>query len=155
MNFQSKFVTKKFLSLTLIFVFALYVFIVNWRNAKIANYLLTFFGLKNDSNVDIQRQIITTKGKYKDGNYLGTIEDVYYGNVQIKAVIVNGNLEDITFLQYPNDRDNSIKINTRAMPILKSEAIKIQDSNVDTVTGATQTSKGFRNSLLHALAQAQ
>ena len=155
MNFQSKFVTKKSLSFGLILIFAFYVFIVNWRNAKIANYIITFLGLKNNSNTALQNQVLTTKGKYKDGTFLGSIEDVYYGNVEVKAIIVNGNLSDILFLQYPNDRDNSIKINTRAMPILKSEAIRIQDSNVDTVTGATQTSKGFRNSLLHALAQAQ
>ena len=155
MNFSSKILTKKVLSLGLIVIFVLYVFVVNWKNGKIANSIISFLGLKNSSISNLENNVLTTKGKYKDGAFTGSIEDVYYGNVEVKAIIVNGNLQDVIFLQYPSDRPNSITINTRAMPILKSEAIKIQDSNVDTVTGATQTSKGFRNSLLSALAQAK
>jgi len=40
------------------------------------------------------------------------------------------------------------------MPILKSEAIKSQSSRVNTVSGATYTSTGFKQSLASALAQA-
>lgn len=93
--------------------------------------------------------------KYKDGKYLGSVEDVYYGNVKVEATIVGGLLTDVKFLQYPDNRDNSIKINDRAMPILKSEAIKNQTGNVDIVSGATQTSKGFIKSLGNALVQAE
>ena len=92
---------------------------------------------------------------FKNGDYTGTIENVYYGNVQIKAVISNNQLSDVIFLQYPKDKDNSVKISQRAMPILRSEAIKSQSANVDIVSGATETSSGFRKSLGNALAQAQ
>lgn len=143
------------LSILLITIFALYTFSVNWRNGKIADYVVSFFGLKNSNQNIVQTKTFSGQGKYKDGTYTGSVEDVYYGNIEVKTIISNGNIVDIAFLQYPKGRDNSQKINARAMPILISEAISIQDSNVDTVTGATQTSKGFRNSLADALAQAK
>ena len=59
------------------------------------------------------------------------------------------------FLDYPKDRSTSIRINSRAMPILKSEAIQAQNSNVNTISGATDSSGAFRESLASALAQAK
>lgn len=96
-----------------------------------------------------------TQGIYKNGNYTGNIADAYYGNVQVKAVISSGKITDVQFLDYPNDRQNSIHINTYAMPILKSEAIKAQSAKVDVVSGATATSEAFQESLASALAQAK
>ena len=158
MNFQSKnneMRSGSVTSVVLIAIFALYAFSVNWKNGKIANYIASLFGLNNSSQNIVETKNFVGQGKYKDGTYVGSVEDVYYGNVEVKATISNGHMIDVAFLQYPKGRDNSAKINARAMPLLISEAISIQDSNVDTVTGATQTSKGFRNSLANALAQAK
>ena len=93
--------------------------------------------------------------RYKDGEYNGTIADAYYGNVQIKAVIAGGKIADVQFLDYPQDRRTSIEISNYAMPILKTEAIQIQSAEVDIVSGATQTSQAFRDSLAVALAEAK
>ena len=92
---------------------------------------------------------------YKDGQYDGNVADAYYGLVQVRAIIQGGKLTDVVFLSYPNDRSESIKINTYATPILKAEAIKAQSAKVNTVTGATNTSRAFINSLTGALSQAQ
>ena len=59
------------------------------------------------------------------------------------------------FAQYPNDRDESVQINQAAMPQLKQEAIQAQSSNVDVISGATQTSQAFVQSLASALSQAK
>jgi uncharacterized protein with FMN-binding domain len=92
---------------------------------------------------------------YKDGQYDGNAADAYYGLVQVRAIIQGGKLTDVVFLSYPNDRNESIKINTYATPILKAEAIKAQSAKVNMVTGATNTSRAFINSLTSALSQAQ
>lgn len=92
---------------------------------------------------------------YKDGTYTGNAADAYYGNIQVKAVIQGGKITDVIFLQYPNDRSNSVRINTQAMPYLKQEAIQAQSAEVDTVTGATDTSIAFQQSMRTALAQAK
>jgi uncharacterized protein with FMN-binding domain len=93
--------------------------------------------------------------QYKDGVYTGSTEDVFYGNVQVQAIIQNGKISDVKFLQSPNDRRTSIEINSQAMPMLKSEAIQTQNANVDGVSGATSTSQGFVASLGSALAKAK
>ncbi len=95
------------------------------------------------------------KGMYADGTYTGIVADAYYGLVQIQAVIQGGKLINVSFLQYPNDRRTSQYINGQAMPILKSEAIQAQSANVDIVSGATDTSMAFQQSLADALAQAK
>lgn len=95
------------------------------------------------------------KGQYKDGTYTGTAADAYYGFIQVKAVISGGKITDVIFLQYPNDRSTSIRINTQAMPYLKAEAIQIQSANVDGVSGASDSSQAFRESLGSALSQAK
>lgn len=93
-------------------------------------------------------------GKYKDGTYTGAAADAYYGNIQVRAMIQNSRLADVKFLQHPSDRQTSIAINSRAMPYLRSEAISAQNANVDIVTGATDSSLAFRQSLASALSQA-
>lgn len=97
----------------------------------------------------------TPNTKFKDGEYTGPVADAYYGPLQVKVSISGGKISDVTFLQYPNDRSNSIAINTQAMPYLKQEAIQAQSANVDIVSGATQTSLAFRQTLGSALSQAQ
>lgn len=98
---------------------------------------------------------VINSGIYKDGAYTGNVADAYYGNVQVKAVISNGKITDVIFLDYPHDRNTSVKINTQAMPYLKSEAIAAQSASVDVVSGASATSGAFNESLASALAQAK
>ncbi len=93
--------------------------------------------------------------KYKDGSYTGASSDAFYGYVQVKATISGGQLTDVSFLDYPQDRANSIAINDYAMPILKQQAIKAQSAQVDGVSGATDTSMAFMQSLGDALKQAK
>lgn len=93
-------------------------------------------------------------GQYKNGTYTGVAADAYYGTIQVEAIIQNGALADIQFLQYPSDRSTSVRINSRAMPILKQEAISAQSANVNIVSGATDSSQAFQQSLASALSQA-
>lgn len=93
--------------------------------------------------------------KYNDGTFTGDVTDAYYGNVQVSVKISNGKVSDVTFLDYPQDRQTSIEINTQAMPYLKQEAIAAQSDNVDIVSGATQTSGAFIKSLQTALDKAK
>jgi uncharacterized protein with FMN-binding domain len=106
----------------------------------------------------IKSEIIKTPAKsglYSDGKYIGGSADAYYGNVQIEAIISGGRISDVVFLNYPQDMMHSVAINSYAMPILKAEAIQAQSAQVDTVSGATETSDAFIKSLSSALTQAK
>lgn len=94
-------------------------------------------------------------GQYKDGTYTGSLADAYYGMVQVEATISGGKISNVTFLQYPNDRSTSRYINSRAIPLLTQEAISAQSANVSGVTGASDTSAAFVESLSNALDQAK
>lgn len=92
---------------------------------------------------------------YKDGQYTGDLTDAYYGNIQVRVTISSGKITDVQFLSYPSDRGTSIFINSQAMPLLRQEAITAQSYQVDTVSGASQTSRAFQISLKSALDQAK
>ena len=93
--------------------------------------------------------------QYKDGTYSGSVENAFYGNVQVSAVIQNGKITAVNFLQSPNENPNSIYVNQTAKPYLKQEAIRAQSFKVSIVTGATLTSQAFIQSLANALNQAK
>ena len=94
-------------------------------------------------------------GLYKDGSYTGDVADAYYGNIQVQVTVSGGKIVDVVFLQYPNDRRHSVEINSQAMPYLKQEAIAAQSANVDIISGATQSSLAFRQSMQSALIKAK
>lgn len=94
-------------------------------------------------------------GQYADGSYTGSAADAYYGNVQVRAVVSGGKLTAVQILQYPNDRSTSRYINSQALPYLEQEAIAAQSASVNTVSGASDTSQAFRESLASALVSAK
>src|SRR5262249_53695526 len=64
--------------------------------------------------------------RYKDGEFTGKDVDTEWGDVQVKAVIRNGAVVDVQFLQYPYHRARSAELSGYTMPVLKTEAIKAQ-----------------------------
>ncbi len=93
-------------------------------------------------------------GSYKDGTYTGSPEDAFYGTIQVQATVSGGKLSNVQFLQAPNDRGTSIMINQQADPMLAQEAIQAQSPQVSIVSGATDSSQAFIQSLAAALSQA-
>jgi uncharacterized protein with FMN-binding domain len=97
----------------------------------------------------------TPAALYKNGTYDGSVADAQWGYIQVRAVIQGGQITDVKFLQYPNERSRSVEINNYADPILTSEAIQAQSANVDLISGATDSSYAFIQSLGDALSNAQ
>ena len=93
--------------------------------------------------------------QYKDGQFAGDTVDAFYGLVRVQATIQSGKIANVQFLEYPNDRRTSIRINNIAMPYLTTEAIQAQSAEVDIISGATLTSEAFIQSLQSALESAK
>ena len=85
--------------------------------------------------------------KQIDGDVIGT----QFGDVQVRLVESGGKIVDVQALQLPNDRRRSREISQFAEPRLLSEALQAQSAQIDTVSGATYTSEGYRESLQSAL----
>ncbi|HVA96158.1 MAG TPA: FMN-binding protein [Candidatus Acidoferrales bacterium] len=93
--------------------------------------------------------------QYKDGTFTGSVADAFYGNIQVQTTISGGKITNIQFLQYPNDNGTSQSINQQADPMLAQEAIQTQSANVDIISGATDSSQAFMQSMAAALSQAK
>ena len=72
----------------------------------------------------------------------------------MQVTIAGGKLTDVVALQTPNDRQKSVSINAAAVPTLRTEALTAQSASIHTVSGATYTSDGYKQSLQSALDQA-
>ncbi len=97
----------------------------------------------------------TVAGQYRDGTFTGPEVDAFHGLVQVQAVIQNGAIANVQFLEYPNDRRTSVRINSIVMPWLTTEALQAQSAHVDIISGATLTSEAFAQSLQAALDRAK
>lgn len=89
-----------------------------------------------------------------NGTYTGTTIETKWGPVQVQVTIAGGKLTDVVALQTPNDRQKSVSINAAAVPTLRTEALTAQSASIHTVSGATYTSDGYKQSLQSALDQA-
>ncbi|SRR5258708_35588923 len=109
-----------------------------------------------DTNIPAASSSPSTSANYKDGSYTGNVSSAsMYGDVQVKAIISGGKITDIQFLQLPDAPGHTTEVSTVSSPILKQEAIQAQSAHVNLVSGATQTSQGFIDSLQSALDQAK
>lgn len=94
-------------------------------------------------------------GKYKDGTYVGDVADAYYGDMQVEVVVSSGKIASVNILKSPDGRSTSIRINDRALKILKQETIVAQSAKINSVSGASYSSPAYIESLSSALAQAK
>ena len=74
-----------------------------------------------------------------------------YGPVQVRITIRSQRLVAVTPLVYPSSGGRDREISAFALPQLEREAIAAQSAQIDTVSGATFTSDGYRRSLQSAL----
>jgi len=81
----------------------------------------------------------------------GETAQTRWGPVQVKITVKNGKITDVTAVQSPSDNPRDQEINSYALPELRREVLAAQSSSIDTVSGATYTSDGYRQSLQSAL----
>lgn len=90
-------------------------------------------------------------GAIVDGTYLGGVSQNRFGVVQVQVVYTGGQITDVQILQYPDGDRRSLRISQQALPMLIDEALTAQSAQVDTIGGATYTSRSYRDSLQSAI----
>ena len=100
---------------------------------------------KSDQATDV----ITGTVPYKEGIYYGTAEG-YSGDVSVAVVIQEHTIKAILITDTSDDES----FFNRAMDVVKN-VMKKQNTDVDTVSGATYSSKGLINAIKNALKQAE
>lgn len=90
--------------------------------------------------------------KKVSGTFTGNVVNVNYGNVQVQITVVDGKITDAQALQAPTGRSD--RYTQYALPILRSQTLAAQGSNIQGASGASYTSYGWYTSLQAALAKA-
>ena len=104
----------------------------------------------NNSSSDDNNSTVTGTVPYKEGIYYGTAEG-YSGDVSVAVVIQEKTIKAILITENSDDE----AFFNRAMDVVK-KVIKTQKTDdVDTVSGATYSSKGLLNAIKNALKQAE
>src|SRR6266581_8735805 len=119
--------------------------------------------------IDATAATLTTTSKkiVVSKRFTGSVASVdRWGSLQVTIVVrktttitgtkkkVTRRMTAVTVPVYPNHTDRSVFINQNALPILKAEALKAQSANINMVSGATDTSNGFEQSLQSAIVKA-
>jgi len=88
------------------------------------------------------------------GTFTGDPASARYGDVQVQIDVTSGHIDDIRVVQYPNSNRRDVAINQRAIPVLIAGSLAAQSANIDVVSGATYTSRGYQKSLQSAIDKA-
>jgi len=110
----------------------------------------------------------TTKKIVVSKRFTGSVTSVdRWGDLQVTIVVrktttitgtkkrVTRKITAVSVPTYPNHTDRSIYINQTALPILKAEALRAQSANINMVSGATDSSDAFAQSLQSAILKAK
>jgi uncharacterized protein with FMN-binding domain len=81
----------------------------------------------------------------------GGVADTMYGPMQVQITVRGNRITAAHAIVYPQGGGRDQQINSQAIPLLDQETLQIQSSQIDTVSGATYTSDGYRRSLQSAL----
>ena len=110
----------------------------------------------------------TTKKIVASKRFTGSVASVdRWGSLQVTIIVrktttitgtkkkVTRKITAVSVPTYPNHTDRSIYINQTALPILKAEALRAQSASINMVSGATDSSDAFAQSLQSAILKAK
>jgi uncharacterized protein with FMN-binding domain len=83
--------------------------------------------------------------------YQGSVAQTRWGPVQVTITVADGRIVGVSVPTYPNGNGRDREINAYALPALTKATLAAQSADIDTVSGATVTSDGYKESLQSAL----
>lgn len=104
---------------------------------------------ESESSTTTSSSTSSSNSTMKDGTYTGKSTSTEWGDIQVKITVASGKITQITVLKHPTG-GKSDEINSRSLPTYKQEALAAQSANINQVSGATETYKGFTGSLQSA-----
>jgi uncharacterized protein with FMN-binding domain len=118
--------------------------------------LLFSYHTSTNSSALAGSAVIRERGSYGSGSatFTGEVADTRWGPVRVRITVQGGKITTSEAVQYPDENRRDTQINGEALPILGQQAVQEQSASIDTVSGATVTSDGYRQSLQSAIDQA-
>jgi uncharacterized protein with FMN-binding domain len=81
----------------------------------------------------------------------GKVASTPDGPTQVQLVVAGRRITAVNVLQHTDNGENSLQIDSFALPKLTSEALTAQSARINAVSGATYTSAGYIQSLQSAV----
>jgi uncharacterized protein with FMN-binding domain len=118
--------------------------------------LLFSYHTSTNSSALAGSAVIRQRGTSGSGSatFTGDVADTRWGPVQVRVTIQGGRITSAEAVQYPDENRRDVQINGEALPILSRQVVQEQSAVIDTVSGATVTSDGYRQSLQSAIDRA-
>ncbi|MFF4507250.1 FMN-binding protein [Streptomyces sp. NPDC001401] len=85
-----------------------------------------------------------------NGTVDGNVAQTQYGNVQVRLTVANGKITKAEAIQAPKGGTSDQKT-ALSVPKLTQETVAAQSAKIDSVSGATYTSNGYKQSLQSAI----
>ncbi|WP_172967953.1 FMN-binding protein [Micromonospora sp. WMMD754] len=126
-----------------------------WLLSTVAALVLLFSYRTSTMGAGGETGAVATGGATTDsggsGTATGSVAQTRWGPVQVRITVSAGKITDVAAVQVPDGNHRDQEINDYAVPILRQEALAAQSARIDTVSGATVTSDGYRESLQSAI----
>ncbi|WP_240965543.1 FMN-binding protein [Streptomyces zingiberis] len=94
------------------------------------------------------------QGAARTRTVMGDVVRTQYGPVQARITLTGGRITAADAAQAPSGDAQTDSVTARAVPELGKRAVQAQNADIDTVSGATFTSEGYKTSLQSALDRA-
>ena len=94
-------------------------------------------------------------GRWGDVQITIVVKKTTTTNLATKKKTVKRKITSVKVPVYPDHTDRSVFINQQALPYLIQETIQAQSTGIDMVSGATDTSMAFQQSLQSAILKAK
>jgi uncharacterized protein with FMN-binding domain len=107
------------------------------------------------ANGPLQTVHAATFAASKSLTFKGPIEQTQHGPIGASIVVKNKKIVKVGASIAPNEDGRSPFIQTHAAPILRAEVLKAQSGKVDIVSGATETSEAYIQSVDSAIKKAR
>lgn len=88
------------------------------------------------------------------GTFTGDSSYTEFGYVTVAIKVSGGKITDVIAVELPENEPRSVSLSAKAAPTLRQRALAAQSSTIDSVSGATYTSEGYKSSLQSALDKA-
>jgi uncharacterized protein with FMN-binding domain len=121
-----------------------------WLLATVATVVLLFSYRTSTMGIPRPAPTVAATGPA----YTGKLVTTKYGPIQVRITVTAGTITDVTAVVRPTGDPRTEKINADALPRLRAHALSAQSADIDTVSGATYTSAGYRESLQAAITKA-
>jgi uncharacterized protein with FMN-binding domain len=102
----------------------------------------------------IRNTVPVTPGAQGTRSVAGKVANTAYGPMQIEITLAGKKIVGVTILQQTNTGPESQSIDSFSIPKLTAEVLTTQSARIDTVSGATETSAGYIQSLQSAIDKA-